>query len=327
MDHIDTSSHVDSTSGETHAQQQAEAAQVEFIRANPAQVRKEIERLHEALRQANITPTSPVQPLSPPLPDPPTTGSDFASAIAIALPDIPECDGERDRLDAWEQSLIQKMTANDDCFPKENNKIAYAESRLAFGKKANSLMRQYRSDGICTLATLADWRQKLRALCGNPFEEEDARTYLRDELKQGTMPFHEYYHKFCQKKERSRMEGPSLLDCLKRNVNYAVQAAAFTWRDIHGRSPVTFQDHVEAFSDVDAKIAQLKHGQPRSASTAGATNPPRPKPSLSQSVPLSGSKSAPVVPVVAVTPVPSDIPVGDPMDLSSAITAVQGKPL
>ncbi|KAI4089533.1 MAG: hypothetical protein L6R37_008026 [Teloschistes peruensis] len=198
---------------------------------------------------------------------------------------------------------------------------------LGSGKKAHSLMGQYRSDGICTLATLADWRQKLRALCGNPFEEEDARTYLRDELKQGTMPFHEYYHKFCQKKERSRMDDPSLLDCLKRNVNYAVQAAAFTWRDIHGRSPVTFQDHVEAFSDVDAKIAQLKHRQPRSASTAGATNPPRPKPSLSQSVPLSGSKSAPVVPVVAVTPVPSAIPVGDTMDLSSAITAVQGKPL
>ncbi|KAL9586740.1 MAG: hypothetical protein Q9212_000686, partial [Teloschistes hypoglaucus] len=85
MDPLDTSSHMDSTSEETSAQQQAEAAQVEFIRANPAQARKEIERLHEALRQVNITPTSPVQPLSPPLPDPPTTGSDFASAIAIAV--------------------------------------------------------------------------------------------------------------------------------------------------------------------------------------------------------------------------------------------------
>ncbi|KAL8761045.1 MAG: hypothetical protein Q9194_007736, partial [Teloschistes cf. exilis] len=216
---------MDSTSEETSAQQQAEAAQVEFIRANPAQVRKEIERLHEALQSdfasaiAIVVAQALAQNYPPPAPPVASPLQTKASSTfrSEKLPDIPEYDGERDRLDAWEQSLIQKMTANDDRFPKENYKIAYAESRLAIGKKAHSLMGQYQSDGICTLATLADWRQKLRALCGNPFKEENARTYLRDELKQGTMPFHEYYHKFCQKKERSRMDDPSLLDCLKRN--------------------------------------------------------------------------------------------------------------
>ena len=55
------------------------------------------------------------------------------------------------------------------------------------------------------------------------------------------------------------MDDPSLLDCLRYNVNYSTQMAAFNWRDTYGRSPVTFDDYIKAFSEYNAKIAQLKY--------------------------------------------------------------------
>ena len=136
------------------------------------------------------------------------------------------------------------------------------------------------------------------------------------------MPFHEYYHKFCQKKERSRIDDPSLLDCLRHNINYSTQIAAFNWRDTYGRSPVTFDNHIKAFSECNAKIAQLKYRQPKSITGIYPTSTPRPRPSPSQSAPLVSSKSAPVVPVVAVTPAPTVALAGNPIDLSSAIVTV-----
>lgn len=326
---------------------------------------QQMQRQYEAY-QSNATPASSTQPASSPPIAPITIGAEqLANIVAQAvaqtlaqttknyppsvppaspsstpfqakalstfrsekLPDISEYDGDRDRLDAWEQSLVQKMTANDDRFPEEHNKIAYAESRLTIGKKAHSLMGQYRKDGLCTLTTLFDWRQKLRHLCGNPFEEEDARTYLRDTLKQGPMPFHEYIHLFFQKKERSRMDDAALLDCLKRNVNYSVQEKAFTWRTKQGNRPVTFDEHVEAYNEIDSLLSQLKHRQPRSTTHASTSNPFRPKPSPPQATPLTGSKSAPVVPLVVVTPATTAMSTGEPMDLSTAIAAVQGKTL
>ena len=130
---------------------------------------------------------------------------------------------ETDKLDAWEQALIQRMNINHDRYPTDTAKIAYAESRLTIGKRASILMMPYRRDGICTISTFAEYRHILRHVCGNPFEAEDARTYLRDTLKQGSGSFMEYYQLFCQKKDRSGMEEASLIDCFKRNVSYAVQ--------------------------------------------------------------------------------------------------------
>ena len=98
--------------------------------------------------------------------------------------------------------------------------------------------------------------------------------------------------------------------------------AAFNWRDTYGRSPVTFDDYIKAFSEYNAKIAQLKHRQPKSTTGIYPTSTPRPKPSPSQSAPLVGSKSALVVPVVAVTPAPTVALAGNLMDLSSAIAAI-----
>ncbi|KAI4264997.1 MAG: hypothetical protein L6R38_009721 [Xanthoria sp. 2 TBL-2021] len=160
MDHLDTLSQMDSTPEESSTQQQAAAAaELQFIKDNPQRAYDELKRLQalKATYQANTTPSSSTQPSSPPLPSPTILGPDFATLIATAvaqalaqvtqnypppaplvalplqtkapptfrsekLPDIPEYDGERDRLDAWEQSFIQKMTANNDRFPEEHNK-------------------------------------------------------------------------------------------------------------------------------------------------------------------------------------------------------------
>ena len=99
------------------------------------------------------------------------------------LPDVPGHDGDMEKLDAWEQQLTQRMQVNHDRYPSDAHKIAYAESRLTIGKKAHNLINRYRSEGLCILLTFADWRAKLRDCCGNRFEEEDARIYLRDTLK------------------------------------------------------------------------------------------------------------------------------------------------
>lgn len=136
MDHLDTLSQIDSTPEESSTQQQATAAELQFIKDNPQRAYDELKRLQalQATHQANTTPSSSTQPSSPPLPGPTIPGPDFATLVATAvaqalaqviqnhpppapqvasplqtkasstfrsekLPDIPEYDGERDRLD------------------------------------------------------------------------------------------------------------------------------------------------------------------------------------------------------------------------------------
>lgn len=265
------------------------------------------------------------------------------------LPDVDPYDGDMDKLDAWEQSLVQRMHANRDRYPSDEDKIAYAESRLVIGKKAHNLMNQHRVNGLCTLISFADWRSKLRQACGNRFEEEDTRAYLRDTLKQGTMNFEEYYNLFSQKKERSGMEDASLIDAMRSNVNYATQAAAISWRKSDGSKPVTFLDHVQMWSDTDWQLRQIKHRHPRTApasstpSSLSGSSSSAPAPSARKSnatttgassvkpvttyasvLPVSASVSAPVsTSPTIVTPLPA----GDPMDLSQALALVKGRSL
>ena len=253
-----------------------------------------------------------------------------------------------EKLDAWEQQLIQRMHVNHDRYPSDAHKIAYAESRLTIGKKAHNLMNRYRSEGLCILSSFADWRAKLRDCCGNRFEEEDARIYLRDTLKQGSMSFEEYYNLFAQKKEKSRMEDASLIDAMKRNVNYATQTSALNWRKRDGSDPVTFHDHVEMWSQTDWNLRQIKHRLPRqtSNSTISAFTPSSSNrrqtsttfspgkastsstkastPTFSPFLPASNHSSSVRSETQSTT---TELPVGDPMDLSSAITAVKGKSL
>jgi len=67
----------------------------------------------------------------------------------------------------------------------------------------------------------------LHHCCDNSFETEDAHLYLRETLKQDMNSFVDYYNLFYQKKEHSLMKDFSLIDCLKRNVNYFTQVVVF----------------------------------------------------------------------------------------------------
>lgn len=257
---------------------------------------------------------------------------DIRNPKSEKLPDIDKYDGDVEKLDAWEQALKQKMYGNADRYPTDKAKITYAESRLTITKKAHNLMNRYRVNGICTLISFEDWCRKLREVCGNRFEEEDARIYLRDTLKQGSMSFDEYFNLFIQKKERSGMEDASLIDAMKTNVNYSTQAAAIAWRKADGSLPTTFQDHVDMWSTVDWHLRQIKHRHPRAANAAtSSTSARRPQAATSSStakpVASSSSSSAPgPVSSMPATPVVS-MPPGDPMDLSQALAAVKGKSL
>lgn len=245
------------------------------------------------------------------------------------LPDVDKYEGEVEKLDAWEDALVQRLYGNEDRYPTDKSKIIYAESRLTITKKAHNLMKRYRVNGLCTLNSFEDWRRKLREACGNRFEEEDARLYLRDTLKQGSLSFDEYYNLFIQRKERSCMEEASLIDAMKTNVNYATQAAAIAWRKPDGSLPSTFQDHVDMWSSVDWQLRQIKHRHPRAANNAATSSsasarrhPAATTNSVTKPAASSSSASAPV----AALPAPATImPLGDPMDLSEAMAAVKGK--
>lgn len=255
-------------------------------------------------------------------PPPATTASapTIPTRLSEKLPDIDKYEGDRDNLDAWEQSLVQRMHVNHDRYPTDLAKIAYAESRLTIGKKASNLMMPYRIDGICTLSSFDEYRQRLRQCCGNPFEEQDARTYLQEELKQDKMSFLEYYQLFCKKKERSRLDDVSLVDCYRRNVSYQLQVSALPRTTMAGHRPITFQDYTEVFRTVDEELRQIQYRLPRVANNNNSAAKPKP------AAPVLSSLSRAVTPVVPAS-TPFVAVGGDPMDLSSAIAIVQGKPL
>ena len=117
------------------------------------------------------------------------------------------------------------------------------------------------------------------------------------------------------------MNDASLIDCLKCNVNYITQLAAFSWWGSDGNQPSIFYEYVQAFTETDKELQQLKHWQPcPSVHNAASlkfkfftTSPSN----------LMGLKSAPVTSVALSTSVMR----GEPMNLSSAMAAVWDKPL
>ena len=194
----------------------------------------------------------------------------FANSVAVIIAsrfkklfDISEYEKNKDRLNAWEQSLIQRMNVNDDRYLFHWVKIVYAESRLIIDKKTHNLMNQYRVNDLCIISIFADWWHKLHHCCDNSFETEDAYLYLRETLKQDTNSFVDYYNLFYQKKECSLMKDFSLIDCLKRNVNYFTQVVVFFWRNLDETRSFIFHQWVQAFSDIDEELQQLKHRQSR----------------------------------------------------------------
>ena len=222
----------------------------------------------------------------------------------------------------WEHALIQCMHVNHDWYFINAAKIAYAESQLTIGKRASILMMPYWKDSICTIFTFTEYWRILRHVCDNPFEAEDTRMYLQDTLKQGLMSFVKYYQLFCQKKDHSSMKEASLIDCFKRNVTYTVQQQLISYRNPDSIKLTIFQDHINAYLDIDDRIQQLHHRQLKFTTTSMASG----KLKSSQSSSASVLKPAITVSVVSVTPAVTAV-AGDPMDLNSAMTVVSGKSL
>ena len=52
-------------------------------------------------------------------PSTPLTASATPVHLSEKLPDIPEYDGDRDKLDAWEHALIQRMHVNHNQYPPD----------------------------------------------------------------------------------------------------------------------------------------------------------------------------------------------------------------
>ncbi len=114
----------------------------------------------------------------------------FANSVIVfiasrfkKLLDISEYEKNKNWLNAWEQSLIQRMNVNNDHYFSHRVKIVYVKSQLIINKKIHNLMSQYRVNDLCIIFIFADWWHKLRHCCNNYFKTEDAHLYLREILK------------------------------------------------------------------------------------------------------------------------------------------------
>ena len=122
-------------------------------------------------------------------------------------------------------------------------------------------MNQYRVNDFCIIFIFADWWHKLHHCCNNSFKTEDIHLYLREILKQDMNSFVNYYNLFYQKKEHSLIKDFSLIDYLKRNVNYFTQVIIFFWWNLDEIQSFIFHQWVQAFSDINEELQQLKHHQ------------------------------------------------------------------
>jgi len=141
--------------------------------------------------------------------------------------DISEYEKNKDWLNVWKQSLIQRMNMNDDHYFSHQAKIIYVESWFIIDKKIHNLMSQYRVNNLCIIFIFANWWHKLHHYCNNSFKTEDVHLYFHEILKQDMNSFADYYNLFYQKKKHSLMKDFSLIDCLKHNVNYFIQVIIF----------------------------------------------------------------------------------------------------
>ncbi len=69
---------------------------------------------------------------------------------------ISEYKKNKDWLNAWEQSLIQRMNVNDNHYFSHQVKIVYVESWLIIDKKIHNLMNQYWVNDLCIIFIFAD---------------------------------------------------------------------------------------------------------------------------------------------------------------------------
>ncbi len=194
----------------------------------------------------------------------------FANSVTVIIAsrfkkllDIFEYERNKDWLNVWKQSLIQRMNVNDDYYLSHHVKIIYVESWLIIDKKTYNLMSQYWVNDLCIIFIFIDWWHKLHHCCNNSFKMKDAHLYFRETLKQNMNSFADYYNLFYQKKEYSLMKDFLLIDCLKHNVNYFTQIVALFWRNFDETQLFIFHQWVQAFSDINEELQQLKHRQSR----------------------------------------------------------------
>lgn len=317
-----------------------------------------------ATTPSSTQPSASAEPLSSASATPaldPNLIATIVAAVAAALPRVPEArpdkteklsdiffyDGEEDKLDDWDTALVSKMSGNEDRYRTDRSKIVYAESRLTVGKRAHTLMNRYRTKGLCTLTSFDDYRAKLRQACGNKFEVEDARDYLRNILKQEKLTFQEYYTLFALKAEKSGLEDVSLTEAMKKNITQGLRISSINYRKVDGTKPTSYDDHVKMYSDIDSEWQHIKHTHPsktqatNNASTSSvshktttAIKPSNTNSNASQSAytHASSARQTPKPPALTITPVTpvavaSNLPPGDPMDLDAALTATRGQSL
>ncbi len=80
----------------------------------------------------------------------------FITSRFKKLLNISEYERDKDWLNAWKQSLIQRMNVNDDHYFSHWVKIIYVESRLIIDKKTHNLMSQYWVNDLCIIFIFAD---------------------------------------------------------------------------------------------------------------------------------------------------------------------------
>ncbi len=87
----------------------------------------------------------------------------FANFIAVFITfrfkklfDIFKYEKNKDWLNAWKQSLIQRMNMNNNHYLFHQVKIIYVESWLIIDKKTHNLMNQYQVNDLCIIFIFAD---------------------------------------------------------------------------------------------------------------------------------------------------------------------------
>ena len=87
----------------------------------------------------------------------------FTNSVAVFITfrfkklfDISEYEKNKNRLNAWKQSLIQRMNVNDNHYLSHQVKIIYVESWFIIDKKTYNLMNQYWVNDFCIIFIFAD---------------------------------------------------------------------------------------------------------------------------------------------------------------------------
>ena len=87
----------------------------------------------------------------------------FANSIVVFIAfkfkklfDIFKYERDKDQLNAWKQSLIQRMNMNDNHYFFHRVKIIYVKSWLIINKKTHNLMNQYWVNDLCIIFIFAN---------------------------------------------------------------------------------------------------------------------------------------------------------------------------